>query len=232
MILNHAYLVAPLSDSRDNTGFPSAPVPWCCGAHPPSLHPAGSFRHTGLLQECQRLTSALIAEWERTPADSQLSYPCSKPYVCECFSTKFLCSCDFLWKLVGRREHWITAAQHAAFHLHGWHSFCLESVTDSSAGSLPFESSFIWFLAFGDEFISPCTLFTRECDFQEILGVLEDYFGGKILQRGREIWIQEGEIPAVLYVKAWSTTQKLKVKIAEVVEIFWCGRSREVIVSA
>lgn len=32
--------------------------------------------------------------------------------------------------------------------------------------------------------------------------MLEDYFGGKILQRGREIWIQEGEIPAVLYVKA------------------------------
>lgn len=32
--------------------------------------------------------------------------------------------------------------------------------------------------------------------------MLEKYFGGQILQRGREIWLQEGEMPTVLYAKA------------------------------
>lgn len=210
-------------------GFPQHLLP---GAHPPSLHPAASFRLTGhgSLQGCQRLTSALIAEWERAPADSQLSYPHSKPYVSECFSIELLYSCDFLWKFVVHMEHWITAAQHAAFHLHGWHSFCLESVTDSSAGFLLFESLFIWFLAFGDEFISLCTLFTRECDFQEILGMLEEYFGGtnsseeqRNLVSGR--W--DANCPLYKYLKYYS-----RAKIGEAAEIFWCGRSREVIVSA
>lgn len=32
--------------------------------------------------------------------------------------------------------------------------------------------------------------------------MLEEYFGGQILQRSREIWLQEGEMSTVLYVKA------------------------------
>lgn len=71
-----------------------------------------------------------------------------------------------------------------------------------SAGFLLFESSFLWFLAFGDEFVSLRTVFTRECDFQETLDMLEEYFGRQILQRSREIWLQEGEMATVLYIKA------------------------------
>lgn len=133
------------------------PVLWYSSSFPPSCRILQENGH-GSLWGCQRLTSALIAEWERIPADSQLSYPCRKSYVWECFSIEFLCSCGFLWKFMGCTEHWIIAAQHAAFHLYGWHSFCLDLVRPPLQAfcCLNPHSFGFWLLGMN---LSPCVLY-------------------------------------------------------------------------
>lgn len=102
----------------------------CALLFPSTLLSSADTWRCWILQYRQRLRSALTAERKKNPCwfSAELSYPCIKPYVYECICIKFLCSSSFLCKFAGRMEHWIIAAQHADFHLHGQCSFCLHSV--------------------------------------------------------------------------------------------------------
>lgn len=97
-----------------------------------SLNPPVFCRHMALLNTAvpSKTEKCTNCRAEKNPCwfSAELSYPCIKPYVYECICIKFLCSSSFLCKFAGLMEHWIIAAQHADFHLHGQCSFCLHSV--------------------------------------------------------------------------------------------------------